>query len=91
LIIASVLLFTAAKLHLLQLIASVILVIMSLTAYGSLMEQKKWAVSLEYFRFLFWILCPLVFNAEVFFIQLLIGNTSLVILSFIWFKRLLRA
>ena len=91
LIIASILIFTAAKLYLLQLIASVILVIMSLTAYGSLMEQKKWAVSLEYFRFLFWILCPLVFNAEVFFFQLLIGNTSLVILSFIWFKRLLRA
>ena len=89
--IASILIFTAAKLNLLQLIASVILVIISLTAYGSLMEQKKWAISLEYFRFLFWILCPFVFNAEVFFIQLLIGNTSLVIFSFIWFKRLLRA
>ena len=90
LIIASILIFTAAKLNLLQLSACMILVIMSLTAYGSLMEQKSWGISMEYFRFLFWVLAPLVFNSEVFFVHLLIGNTILVILSFIWFKRLLR-
>jgi sterol desaturase/sphingolipid hydroxylase (fatty acid hydroxylase superfamily) len=90
LIIASILIFTAAKLNLFQLTACVILVILSLTAYGSLMEQKKWGISLEYFRFMFWGLSPFLFNSEVFFIQLLIGNTILVILSFIWFKRLLR-
>ncbi|SDL69927.1 Sterol desaturase/sphingolipid hydroxylase, fatty acid hydroxylase superfamily [Daejeonella rubra] len=91
LIIASILIFTAAKLNLLQLSACMILVIMSLTSYGSLMEQKKWGIVLEYFRFLCWVLTPLVFNSELFFVQLLIGNTMLVILSFIWFKRLLRA
>ena len=90
LIIASILIFTAAKLNLFQLSACMILVIMSLTSYGSLMEQKSWGISLEYFRFLFWVLTPLVFNSEAFFIYLLIGNTIVVILSFIWFKRLLR-
>lgn len=90
LIIASIVIFTAAKLNLFQLSAFMILVIMSLTSYGSLMEQKSWGISLEYFRFLFWVLSPLVFNSEAFFIYLLIGNTIVVILSFIWFKRLLR-
>jgi alkylglycerol monooxygenase len=90
LIIASILIFNAAKLNLLQLSACVILVIMSLTSYGSLMEQTKWGIKLEYSRFLFWVLCPLVFFSELFFLQLIIGNTILVILSFIWFKRLVR-
>jgi sterol desaturase/sphingolipid hydroxylase (fatty acid hydroxylase superfamily) len=90
LIIASILIFTASKLNLLQLINCVILVIMSLTSYGALMEQKTWGIKLEYFRSLFWVLIPFLFNSEVFFVQLLIGNTLVVTLSFIWFKRLLR-
>jgi sterol desaturase/sphingolipid hydroxylase (fatty acid hydroxylase superfamily) len=90
LIIASILIFTASKLNLLQLSTCVTLVIMSLTSYGALMEQKKWGITLEYFRSLFWVLIPLIFNSEVFFVQLLIGNTLVVILSFIWFKKLLR-
>ena len=90
LILASILIFTSSKLNLLQLSSCVILVIMSLTSYGALMEQKSWGISLEYLRSFFWFLTPLIFNSEVFFVQLLIGNTILVIFSFIWFKRLVR-
>jgi len=90
LVLASILIFTASKLNLLELSSCVLLVIMSLTSYGALMEQKSWGISLEYFRSFFWVLTPLIFNSEVFFVQLLIGNTIVVILSFIWFKRLVR-
>jgi alkylglycerol monooxygenase len=91
LILASILLFTASKLDSLQLSFCVILVIIGLTSCGTLMEQKKWGTTFEFLRLLIWLLCPLIFYYEVFFVHLLIGNTLLIIPSFVWFKRLQRA
>ena len=88
--IASILLFTASKLSLLQLSSNSILVILGLTSYGALMEQKKWAKTMEFSRLFLWLILPLLFSKDLFFIYLLIGNTALVFLSFIWFKRLVR-
>jgi hypothetical protein len=88
--IASILLFTASKLSLLQLSSNSILVILGLTSYGALMEQKKWAKTMEFSRLFLWLILPFLFSKDLFFIYLLIGNTALVFLSFIWFKRLAR-
>jgi hypothetical protein len=88
--IASVLLFTAPKLSLLQLSSNSILVILGLTSFGALMEQKKWAKTIEFLRLFLWLILPILFAKDLFFIYLLIGNTALVFFSFIWFKRLAR-
>lgn len=88
--IASLLLFTAPKLSSVQLISSCILVILSLTSYGALMEHKKWAKTIEFLRLFLWLIIPALFAKEAFFNYLILGNFTLVILSIIWFKRLTR-
>lgn len=86
--IASVLLFTASKLSTIQLLSNCVLVILGLTSYGALMEQKNWAKTIESFRLFLWLILPFMFYRDVFFIYLLLGNTALVFFSYIWFKRL---
>ena len=88
--IASGLLFNASKLSTIQLVSNCVLVMLSLTSYGALMEKKKWANTNEFIRLFLWFLLPLMFAQDQFFIYLLIGNTFLITLSFIWFKRLAR-
>jgi sterol desaturase/sphingolipid hydroxylase (fatty acid hydroxylase superfamily) len=88
--LASVLLFRASKMSLFQLSTSSILVVLGLTSYGALMEQKNWTKSVEYFRLVLWFFMPFLYVKEYFFVYLVFTNTLLVILSFIWFKRLLR-
>lgn len=88
--IASVLLFTASKLSTIQLLSNCVLVVLGLTSYGALMEKKKWANTNEFIRLFLWLLLPLMFAQDQFFIYLLTGNTFLITLSFIWFKRLVR-
>jgi alkylglycerol monooxygenase len=88
--IASGLLFNASKLSTIQLISNCVLVVLGLTSYGALMEKKKWANTNEFIRLFLWLLLPLMFVQDQFFIYLLTGNTFLITLSFIWFKRLLR-
>lgn len=88
--IASILLFTASKLSLLQLVSNSILVVLGLTAYGALMERKIWSKTIEILRLILWFMIPFLFANELFFNYLIIGNSVLVIFSFLWFNRLTR-
>ncbi len=88
--IASILLFTASKLSAIQLVSNCVLVIWGLTSYGALMDQKNWAKTIENFRLILWLVLPILFTNDLFFTYLVIGNTALVFLSFIWFNRLAR-
>lgn len=90
LLIASALLFSASKLSILQLVSNVALVLLGLTSYGAIMERKTWVKTLEFFRFILWLFLPFLFSKSTFFTYLLIANASLVILSFIWFLRLIK-
>lgn len=88
LLLASVILFLNGMITTVQLTASTVLVILTLTHCGAILERKVWIKKLEYFRLLFWILIPLLFSDLQFFRNLLIGNTLLVIFSLIWFNRI---
>ena len=85
--LASYLIFLSAHLSHLQLIFCSILVILTLTSCGALLEQRPWASRFEYLRLTLWFMVPLAFYADGFFINFIFINSLVSILLFFWFKR----
>ena len=88
--LSSLLIFINSELSTLQLIACILLSILSLTSCGVLMEQRNWSRWFENVRILFWTLVPLTFYGSTFFSNLIIINTIAALLSFAWFNRIKR-
>ena len=86
--LASLLLFLNSKFTTFQLTACTVLVILTLTSCGALLEQKNWIRRFEYVRIFFWIIIPFLFTGQTFFTNLFIGNVLAAVLSFIWFNRI---
>ncbi len=65
-----------------------ILVILTLTTCGALLEPSKWIKRFEHFRILFWLIIPLTFYPTKGLLTIVIANTILALVSFIWFYKL---
>ena len=86
--LATILLFFSNKLSLLQLVSATLLVILTLTTCGALLEQKKWLLKFEYFRLLFWLASLVFYWSFPNFIAILTLNIFLAFSSIVWFKLL---
>lgn len=86
--LATLLIFLNSLMNTVQLTASAVLVIFTLTTCGGILDKKSWVEKFEYFRILYWILIPLLFMDLSFFSVLFTGNALLAVFSFIWFNRI---
>ncbi len=70
-----------------QLIGCIVMVILTLTTCGALLEKKGWVTRLEYLRFVALVALPFLFIANSNFLILLGTNSLIVLISSIWFYR----
>jgi len=86
--LASFLLFFYTKLTPVQLTGCTLLVILTLTTCGALLEQAQWVRKFELARILIWISLPFLFSSLTYFGSILFINGLPALVSLIWFYRM---
>ena len=85
LLLATLILFLSSKLSNLQLISSSLLVILTLTTCGAMLEHQKWLPKFEYFRLLFWLGTVFTYMPQTGYRALIVINALICISSLIWY------
>jgi sterol desaturase/sphingolipid hydroxylase (fatty acid hydroxylase superfamily) len=76
------------KFNFLHLSASTILVIATLTTCGAMLEHKNWIKKFEYGRIISWMLTPVLFYGNPYFLYIFAINSILALITLAWFYRL---
>jgi alkylglycerol monooxygenase len=83
--LATLILFLSPKLSNLQVISAFLLVILTLTTCGAILEHQKWLPKFEYFRLLFWLGTVFTYMPQTGNMPLIVINALICIFSMIWY------